>query len=99
MGEKADELKSRFEDFSKRLDFKIREFKATGQLAVDRGSIESLRKCHDAIKMDLDRAVRAGAWSNVVKLDLERNLNGLVSDLARIEKEFAASAAKDANLS
>ena len=99
MGEKTDELKARFEDFSSRLDVKTREFKATGQLAADRGSIESLQKRHDAIRMDLDHAIRAGAWPDAVRLDLERNLNGLVSELARIEKEFAASAVKDANLS
>jgi hypothetical protein len=99
MAEKADELKSRFEDFSTRLDARIREFKATGQLVVERGSIESLQKRRDAIRMDLDDAIRAGAWSDVVKLDLERNFNGLVSEFARMEKEFATSAAKDAKLS
>jgi hypothetical protein len=67
-------------------------------LAVGRGSIESLSNRRDAIKLDLDRAIRTGAWSDILKLDIERNLNALIGDFARMEQEFAASATKDAKL-
>jgi len=66
-------------------------------LAVGRGSIENLSNRRDAIKMDLDRAIRTGALADILKLDIERNLNGLIGDLARMEQEFAASATKDAS--
>jgi len=87
MSEEGDALRARFDAFSRRLDAKTREFKATGELESE-DAIESLRKRRNAMKAKLDRAIRAGAVSDLLKLELERDFEGLLGEFSRMEKAF-----------
>lgn len=97
MSEEADALRARFDAFSHRLDTKTREFKAMGRLERE-DAIESLRNRHQAMKTKLDRAIRTGAVSDLLKWEFERNFEGLLSDFSRLEKEFDATGMGDAKV-
>jgi hypothetical protein len=90
MSEEVERLRARLDAFSRRLDAKIFEFKATGVLKSEE-MIEILRKRQEAMKTKLDRAIRAGAVSDILKLELARDFEGLLGGLSRIEKEFDAA--------
>jgi len=90
MSEEVDTLRARLDAFSRRLDAKIREFKATGELESNE-TIEILRKRQLALKEKLDRAIRAGAVSDMLKLERKRDFEGLLGELRRMEKEFDAA--------
>jgi hypothetical protein len=96
MDEKTDALKARFDAFSRLLDARMHAFKTTGRLASEGKATESLRKRQEAMKIKLDRAIRAGAVSDILKLEFDRNLDALLGEFSRLEKEFDAAAATDA---
>jgi hypothetical protein len=89
MSKAVDTLRARLDAFSCQLDAKMREFKATGELESEK-TIEILRKRQEALKTKLDRAIRAGAVSEMLKLEFERDFGGLLDELRRKEKEFDA---------
>ena len=95
MSEEADALRARLDAFSHRLDAKTCEFKATGKLGRE-DAIESLRNRHQAMKTKWDRAIRSGSVSDLLKLEFERNFEGLVDEFSRMEKEFDAAGMRDA---
>jgi hypothetical protein len=90
MSKAVDTLRARLDTFSRQLDAKMREFKATGELESEK-TIEILRKRQEALKTKLDRAIRAGAVSDMLKLEFERDFGGLLDELRRKEKEFDAA--------
>jgi uncharacterized protein YdcH (DUF465 family) len=95
MSKEVDTLRERLDAFSRQLDVKIREFKATGELE-SKETIEVLRKRQKALKTKLDRAIRAGAVSDMLKLERKRDFEGLLDELRRMEKEFNAATATGA---
>jgi len=90
MSKAVDTSRARLDTFSRQLDVKMREFKATGELESEK-TIEILRKRQEALKTKLDRAIRAGAVSDMLKLEFERDFGGLLDELRRNEKEFDAA--------
>src|SRR5262249_50657658 len=62
----------------------------TGELE-SKETIEILRKRQEALKTKLDRAIRAGAVSDMLKLERKRDFEGLLDELRRMEKEFNAA--------
>src|SRR5262245_15354209 len=90
MSKEVDTLRAGLDAFSRQLDAKIREFKATGELE-SKETIEILRKRQEALKTKLDRAIRAGAVSDMLKLERKRDFEGLLDELRRMEKEFNAA--------
>ena len=90
MSKAIDTLRARLDAFSCQLDTKIREFKAMGELQSEE-TIEILRKRQEALKTKLDRAIRAGAVSDILKVEFERDFEGLLDELRRMEKEFNAA--------
>jgi hypothetical protein len=92
MDEKTATLRARLDDFSRRLDAKTREFKATGELTERQASV---RKRSEAMKAELDRAIQAGSVSDILRLEFERDLNALLDDFSRMEKVFDAAAMKE----
>ncbi len=90
MSKEVDTLRARLDAFSRQLDAKIREFKATGELE-SKETIEVLRKRQEALKTKLDRAIRAGAVSDMLKLERKRDFEGLLDEFRRMEKEFNAA--------
>ena len=95
MDEEAKALKAKLDVFSHRLDGRIYEFRRTGELQSDE-AMESLRKRHEAMKMRLDRAIRTGVVSDILKLEIERDFASLLDDIGLLEKEFDAAAIRDA---
>lgn len=91
MDEKTESLRARLDAFSRRLDEKTHAFKTTGEL-IDKQT--SVRKRSEHIKAKLDRAIHAGDVPEVLRLELEQDFHGLLSDFSRIEKEFDAAAMK-----
>src|SRR5262249_36253700 len=69
--------------------------KATRELE-SKETIEVLRKRQEALKTKLDRAIRAGAVSDMLKLERKRDFEGLLDELRRMEKEFNAATATGA---
>src|SRR5215467_3236154 len=90
MSKEVDTLRARLDAFSRQLDTKIREFKATGELQSEE-TIKILRKRQEALKTKLDRAIRAGAVSDILKVEFERDFEGLLDEFRRKEKEFDAA--------
>jgi hypothetical protein len=90
MSKAIDTLRARLDAFSRQLDTKIRAFKATGELESEE-TIEILRKRQEALKTKLDRAIRAGAVSDILKVEFERDFEGLLDEFRRKEKEFDAA--------
>jgi hypothetical protein len=74
MSKTVDTLRARLDAFSRQLNAKIREFKATGELESKVETIEILRKRQEALKTQLDRAIRAGAVSDMLKTKTKRSL-------------------------
>ena len=95
MDEKTATLRARLDDFSRRLDASTREFETTGELTERQASV---RKRSEAIKAELDRAIQAGNVSDILRLEFERDLNALLDDFSRMEKEFDAAAMKESTL-
>lgn len=91
MDEKTATLRARLDDFSRRLDASTREFETTGELTERQASV---RKRSEAIKAELDRAIQSGNVSDILRLEFERDLNALLDDFSRMEKEFDAAAMK-----
>jgi len=98
MDEEVDALKAKLDAFSRRLDARSREFKTTGELKNEE-AMGSLRKRHETLNLKLDRAIRAGVVSDILKLEIERDFASLLDDIGRREKEFDAAAIKDAQAS
>lgn len=94
MDEETNVLKTKFDDFSSRLDAKTHEFKATGELQNEH-MIASLRKRQRAMKAKLDDAIRSGIVTKVLKLEVERDFESLLGEFSRIEKEFDAAAIRE----
>jgi hypothetical protein len=92
MDEKTNALRTRFDAFSRRLHDKIHEFKTTGRLGAESEETENIRKRHVAMQTKLDGAIRAGAVADIIRLEFERDLDGLLGEFLRLEKEFDAAA-------
>ena len=98
MDEEVDALKAKLDAFSRRLDARSREFKTTGKLKNEE-AMGSLRKRHETLNLKLDRAIRAGVVSDILKLEIERDFASLLDDIGRREKEFDAAAIRDVQAS
>ena len=96
MDERIDTLRARLDAFSRRLDAKVHDFKTTGRLIAESEETENIRKRHEAMKIELDRAIHAGAVPDILRLEFERDLDGLLGEFLRLEKEFDATAIEDA---
>src|SRR4051812_26943936 len=96
MGETIDDLRMSFDAFSRRLEAKLKNFKATGQLTDESEIVEDLRKRYEETRTKLDLAIRAGDLPGIIKLELDRTLEGLRVDLLRLERQFDTAAVKDA---
>jgi hypothetical protein len=96
MDETIDALKMSFDAFSRRLEAKLKNFKATGQLTDESEIAENLRKRYEATKTKLDLAIRAGDLPGIMKLEFDRALEALRVDLLRLERQFDTAAAKEA---
>ena len=95
MDEEADALKAKLDAFSRRLDDRIHEFRTTGEIKKEE-AMRSLRKRHETMKVRLDRAIRAGVVSDILKLEIERDFASLLDDIGLLENEFDAAAIRDA---
>jgi hypothetical protein len=96
MDETIDALRTSFDAFSRRLEAKLKNFKATGQLTDESEIAKNLKKRYEETKTKLDLAVRAGDLPGIMKLELDRALEGLRVDLLRLERRFDTAAEKDA---
>jgi hypothetical protein len=91
--DKTDALKERFDAFSRHLAAKIREFQTTGELSAE-SEAERIRKSHEAMTAKLDSAIGAGEIPDILRLEFERDFDGLLHDFRRVEREFHAAGAK-----
>jgi hypothetical protein len=96
MDKTIDELRTTFDEFSRRLEAKLKNFKATGQLTDESEIAQDLKNRYETIKTKLDLAVRAGDFPSVMKLEVDRALEGLRTDFLRFERQFDTAAVKNA---
>ena len=72
MDQTIDALRTSFDAFSRRLEAKLKNFKATGQLTDESEIAKNLRKRYEETKTKLDLAVRAGVGKAVRHRSRER---------------------------
>ena len=93
--EDHDELRSKLDAFSRRLDARAREFKERGEFSdIHEPFLESIRKRQASIKKKLDSAIQHGAKRDLIKYEAERDFNGLIEEVLRWEKQLDADSMK-----
>ena len=93
--EDHDQLRDRFDAFSRRLDARVREFKERGEFSgMSEPFLESIRKRQASIKKKLDSAIQHGAKRDIIKYEAERDFNGLIEEFAQWEKQLDAESMK-----
>ena len=92
-----DELRDKFDAFSRRLDARAREFKERGEFSdLHEPFLESIRKRRASIKKKLDSAIQRGAKWDIIKYEAERDFNGLIEQFEQWEKQLDAESMKRA---
>jgi hypothetical protein len=93
--EDRDPLRDKFDAFSRRLDARVREFEERGEFSDMQGAFpESIRKRQASIKEKLDSALGSGATRDLIKYEAERDVNGLIEEFVKWEKQLDAEAMK-----
>jgi hypothetical protein len=93
--EDRDPLRDKFDAFSRRLDARVREFEERGEFSDMQGAfLESIRKRQASIKEKLDSALGSGATRDLIKYEAERDVNGLIEEFVKWEKQLDAEAMK-----
>jgi hypothetical protein len=93
--EDHDELRSKLEAFSRRLDARAREFKERGEFSdIHEPFLESIRERQASIKKKLDSAIQHSAKRDLIKYEAERDFNGLIEEFLQWEKQLDAESMK-----
>ena len=93
--EDHDELRSKLDAFSRRLDARAREFKERGEFSdIHEPFLESIRERQASIKKKLDSAIQHSAKRDLIKYEAERDFNGLIEEFLQWEKQLDAESMK-----
>jgi hypothetical protein len=88
-------LKDRLDAFSRRLEKRIREFKERGEFSsIHDVSMKELRKHHDLLRKRLRAAVHEGRPWNVLKDEIERDLDALSERFVKWDRHLEAEMMK-----
>ena len=84
-----DELKDKLDDFSRRLDAQVRNWKERGEFTDTlRRLIDDIRRRRDQIEKKLALAEAKGTPWDVIKIETERDFSSLFDDLLQIGKRL-----------
>jgi len=84
-----DELKDKLDDFSRRLDAQVRNWKERGEFTdTVRRLIDDIRRRRDQIEKKLALAEAKGTPWDVFKIETERDFSSLFDDLLQIGKRL-----------
>jgi protoheme ferro-lyase len=84
-----DALKGRLDDFSRRLDAHVRDWKERGEFTdLHRNLIEEITQRHDQIQKKLALAEAHGTPWDVIKIETERDFSSLFDDLLQISERL-----------
>jgi hypothetical protein len=88
-------LRDKLDDFSRRLDARVREFKERGEFSdTHEAFTESIRRREASIKEKLDSAINKGARWDSMKYEFDRDFNGLIDEFARWGEQLDAETLK-----
>ena len=80
-----DELKDKLDDFSRRLDAQVRNWKERGEFTdTVRRLIDDIRRRRDQIEKKLALAEAKGTPWDVIKIETERDFSSIFDDLLQI---------------
>jgi hypothetical protein len=90
-----DAVKKQFDDFSQRLDARIREFRHDGMFATTHAAYAArLLKGQACVEAKLEEAAHRGEVWAATKAEVRRDLNALIGDFGHLEETLDAQVMK-----
>ncbi len=92
-GDASEALRSKLDEFSRRLDAKIKEFHERGELSLDQSTISSrLQERRASTQRKLDVAIEKEREADILKYEFERDLNDLAADFETFLRQIDVAA-------
>ena len=90
-----DRMRTKLDEFSRRLDALAREFKERGELSEAHESLISrIQGRRERVQDKLTRAEASGSAWEIIKVELERDFSSIYDDLLQLNEELDADQMK-----
>jgi len=90
-----DRLRDKLDEFSRRLDAHVRDWKQRGEFTdIHRSLTEAIMQRRDQLQKKLVSAEATGRAADLIKVELERDIGSLFDDLLQIGEKLDAAEMK-----